>query len=337
MAKLGKPAGALNKFVAPVVRRELDGLALTDLAAELFARLSSGDSFDADKDLVLAGQLQDVLATRLDVHLNRFSRRRLYDVARPVLDVVPLQTLQGATIVDLGSGSLNPLAFGFVFLALGARRAYSIDLEPVQDAQRAIRALADAAAWLLIDGTFVVGEHAPGPEDVLRNLHGFHLPSLQAGDEAGLAAERLIHRSESIYDLQLDDGEAELVSSVSLLEHIDRIEDAMASLQRVTRRGGVGHHVVDFIDHRVYGGEAVSPFEFLKVRSRTPLVHGCNRIRCSELCALFERFGFTVERIDPSRIEPVSADEQQTFAEPFQSMRRDDLSLLCARILVRRL
>jgi hypothetical protein len=54
------------------------------------------------------------------------------------------------------------------------------------------------------------------------------------------------------------------------------------------------------------------------------------------MCALFERFGFTVERVDPSRTEPLTDAEQRQFEEPYRSMRRENLSMLCARIVVRR-
>jgi SAM-dependent methyltransferase len=211
-----------------------------------------------------------------------------------------------------------------------------IDLEPVQDLGRAIRALATTAGWLLIDGTRVVGRHSPDPASVLAHLEGFDLAQLAAGDPRGIASDRLIHRLESIYDLSLADGEADLVSSVSLLEHVDQIEDAMASLRRITKPGGLGDHVVDFIDHRVYGGEVQSPFEFLKIDTPAPIVHGCNRIRCDEMRGLFERFGFDVVQVQPSRTEPVTEAERQQFVEPYRSMRTDNLSLLCARIVVRR-
>jgi SAM-dependent methyltransferase len=331
-----RPAGALNELGAPAPHKDLRAFSLGDLSKELLARLARGDTYEGDADLVLAGQLQDLLGSRLDVHLNRFARRRFYDVVRPILDRVSVTDLAGAVVVDLGSGSLNPLVFGFVFLMLGVERAYSIDLEPIQNAERAVRALATAAGWLLVDGSAVAGEHAIPPTAVLEHLRGFDLAKLSDGDAAGIAPDRLVHKIESVYDLSLGDGEADLVSSVSLLEHLDRIDDALASLRRITKPGGVGHHIVDFVDHRIYGGEVSSPFAFLEIDSAEPLVHGSNRIRCDQMCALFERHGFTVEEVEPCRVDPLSDDEQRRFAEPFRSMRRDDLTMLCARIVVRR-
>jgi SAM-dependent methyltransferase len=332
----GRAAGALNVLRTPSRRRDLEPWSAADLAAELLARLQSDECFARDQDLVVAGQLYDRLGSAVNVHLNRFSRRRLYDVSRPVLDALPQGLLPGATIVDLGSGSLNPLVFGFVLLALGAQRAYSIDLEPMQDQPRALKALADAAGWLLVDGAWVVGEHAPSPETVLQNLHGFHLPSLAAGDLAGLDRQRLIHRVESIYELSLADGEADLVATVSLLEHVDRVEDALASLRRITKVGGVGHHIIDFVDHRLYSGEVQAPFEFLKIDTRAPIVHGSNRLRCADFCREFERFGFELVLVEPVTATAIDPATHRTFSEPFRSMSIEELAIGYARFVVRR-
>jgi SAM-dependent methyltransferase len=335
-SSIGRTAGSLNALESPTRRPELGKLSTPDLCRELFARLDSGDGFEHDQDLVLAGQLYDLLTSQLDVHLNRFSRRRLYDVVRPVLDAMSPSQLKNGTVVDLGSGSLNPFAFSFVLLMLGARRAYTIDLEPVQDFERAVRALAAAAAWMLVRPDAVVGEHAIERQAMLGNLEGFDLSGLDRGDRQALASDRLIYRIESVYDLTIADGEADIVSSVSLLEHVDRLDDALATLRRITKRGGLGHHIVDFVDHRLYGGEVDSPFEFLKIDSTDLLVHGCNRIRCHQLCQRFEQYGFLVERIEPTDVEPLTDAEQAEFVQPFRSMSKENLTTLCARIVVRR-
>lgn len=334
--RVQRPAGTLNAFEYPKPRPDLAALSLADLSAEVVARLAGGESYLRDRDLVLAGQLQDLLDTRLDVHLNRFSRRRYFDLTQPILQRFAPAEFRDGTIVDLGAGSLNPFAFGFLFLMLGARRAYAVDLDAVQDSERAVRALATAAEWLLIEPERVTGLNGLDRNVLLQNLDGFDLAKLARGDEQGIAADRLIYLSESIEALSLDDGEADLVSSVSLLEHVDNIEAVIDSLWRITKRGGLGHHVVDFVDHRLYGGEVVSPFEFLKLASDDSIVHGCNRLRGGQLRALFEGRGFVVEQMDSCRTDPLTDVQQRQFVEPYRSMAREDLMMTCARIFVRR-
>ena len=332
--------GVLHRLLHPARREDLWNVSLDDLSNELLARLTSGEVYKTNEQAVLGQQLSDSLAAALDVHENRFAAHRYADLLRPILERLKPSDLRGATVVDLGCGSLNPFGFSFLLLMLGAERAYAIDLDPIQDDTVAVRALATAASWLLLDSRRVLGtetETIP-PEDVIGNLRGFQLPLLAAGDMAGLASDRLLHRVESVYDLSLPDEEADAVFSVSLFEHVDRVGEALDSLRRITKPGGIGNHVIDFSDHRVYAGQVKSPFEFLKIASGDPLVYGSNRLRCDQFCELFEQHGFDVE--DVHTAGPYTADlsdkERAQFVEPYRSMRRENLTAVGARIVVRR-
>ena len=316
--------------------RPLGRVSLAELSREMLARLDAGQGYESNSDLVLAGRLQESLEATTDVHDNRFAARRYYDLVRPILATVPRSRIEGATVVDLGCGSLNPFTFSFLFLMLGAERAYAIDVDPVQDMRRAVKALSTCARWFLIDSRRILDPDRVSPEEVLGNLRGFDLPKLAAGDPAGLAPDRLLYRSELVFDLSLADQEADLVFSVSLLEHVPRIEEALEALRRVTRIGGYGHHLIDFADHRIYDGTVASPFEYLKVRTTDELLYGTNRITCRQFCELFERHGFAVERVQAAQTAKLSSHEHARFAEPYRSMPRDDFETVSARVLVRR-
>lgn len=331
-----RPAGALNTFAAPARNPLLSWASSRDLCVELISRLASNDAFKRDGDLVVAGQLDDLLDTALDVHLNRFSRQRLIDTTHQFFHTYSPESFAGATVVDLGCGSLNPFSFGFLLLLLGARRAYAIDPEGIQDIARAVRALPHIAAWLILDAERLIGLPVD-PAVVSRNLEGVDLRRLERGDPSGLPAERITYLRESSETLSLMDGEADLVTSVSLLEHVEEIDVTLRSLRRVTKPGGRGHHVVDFVDHRLYGNEVTHPLAFLSVESSEPLLHGSNRLRLGQMRAAFERNGFAVERVDPCRTDLVSEADRGKFVEPFRSMSLDDLSMTCARMFVRRL
>ncbi len=328
--------GALNRLQTPAPSADLKDFSIAELSRELLARLYAGQTYQAETDLILASQLQQSLETALDVHSNRFSARRYYDLIRPILATVPRSHLQGATVVDLGCGSLNPFAFSFLFLMLGAERAYAIDIDPVQDMGLAVKALATCASWFLIDSKRILDPDQIPPEEVLKNLRGFDLPKLAAGDPTGLSRDRMPYRNESVFNLSVPDGAADLVFSISFLEHLNRIGDVLESLRRVTRVGGYGHHLIDFADHRIYPGEVASPFEFLKIQTRDELVYGSNRLRCSQFCELFEKHGFAVERVETARSADLSPEEHSQFVEPYRSMPREELTMVCARVLARR-
>jgi SAM-dependent methyltransferase len=335
-ATSSSPWGALVRLENPGLHEKLRPFSLIELTREVLARLDAGQAYQAEPDLLLAGQLHQRLETALDVHTNRFSARRFYDLIRPILARVPRSQLQGATVVELGCGSLNPFAFVFLFLMLGAKRAYAIDLDPIQDLQKAVKTLATCANWFLIDSRRILDPDCIPPEEVLKNLQGFSLPKLAVGDPTGLAQDRLCYRNESVLELSLQDGEADLVFSVSFLEHLGQIEDVLEALRRITRVGGYGHHLIDFADHRIYTGEIASPFEFLKDPRTDEIMHGSNRLRCRQFCELFEKHGFSVEAVEVARPADLSPEEHALFVEPYRSMSREELTMVCARVLVRR-
>lgn len=330
-----RPAGALNAFAAPSRHPLLAWASTRDLVVELLARLAAGETVTADGDLVVAGQLHDVLGTAIDVHLNRFSRQRLIDTTHQFFWHYPPAAFEGSTVVDLGCGSLNPYTLGFLFLLLGAKRAYAVDLEPIQDQQRAARVLSQVAAWMLIDSTRLIGQPV-ATSDVAARLQAFDVSRLERGDIGGIPEGRLTHLLESTEQLSLADGEADLLTSVSLLEHVADIDTTLASLRRVTAPGGRGHHVVDFVDHRLYGGQTSDPFAFLTLESSEPLMFGSNRLRLGQLHAAFERQGFDVERVIPCRTDPITDAQRSTFVEPYRSMSLAELGTTCARFFVRR-
>ncbi len=309
---------------------------LAGVAATLLARLAQGERFASGADVAAAEELRQRLAVVADVHANAFSAQRYRDLLMPVVSQVPPEDLAGATVVDLSCGTANPFTLSFLLLLLGAERAYAVDAEPVADVVAATRALATAAGWMLVEPHRLFDRALVSPADVVRHLHQFDLSRLSSGDPAGLAPGRLIHKQESLLDLSLRAGEADVVFSVSLLEHLP-VDDALEALRRVTKPGGLGVHVVDLVDHRYYGGEVTSPHAFLHQPPAEALVHGSNRLRSHEWQTQFERHGFNVERVEEWSNQPTpTADEQAQFAEPYRSMARARLSVTGARLFVRR-
>ncbi len=334
----GHAAGSLTPLHQPTPVRGLNTVSLVDLSSELLSRLAAGATYGGY--VLLAEQLKQLLTSVVDVHENRFSPTRYRDQLQPILSRLRPGELKGGTVVDLGCGSLNPFTFSFLLLAIGAERAHAVDIEPIQNLKVATQALATAASWMLLDSAKILGAASVEPAAVLDNLQGFQLPLLAAGNPKGLASDRLQHRVESIYDLSFADGEVDAVFTVSVFEHLERLDAALDSLRRVTRSGGVGHHVVDFSDHRRYAESygLTDPRAFLRAQSFEPRerMHWSNRVRCDQLCAMFERHDFVVEDAQPAWLEPLGDGEQAQFVEPYRSMERKNLEVLVSRILVRR-
>src|SRR5262249_51561539 len=152
----------------------------------------------------------------------------------------------------------------------------------------------------------------------------------------GIDGTRLEYRQESIYSTTFADAEADVVISTSFLEHVDRVDDAIAQLARIPRSQGLRLHVIDRRDHRADGDRSIHPLDFLRVSGGDELTYGSNRLRPTAFAKRFEAHGFEV--VDFYACERIALEEEtrKSFAEPYRSMSKDELETTIARIAVRR-
>jgi SAM-dependent methyltransferase len=331
--------GRLHRFGIPPRPRGLRNVRIEELSGELYARIQEG-AFTNDATMLIGCHLQDALQVALDIHNNRLSRRRYRDLfervfcgylepARPVFD--------GATIVELGCGSINPFGLLFLFLMIGARQGIAVDLDPIQDISRSARALAECAAMMLIDPKQLVGDYRITREQVLHNIKSFDLAKLNAGDASGIDGGQLRYCQDPMEALPLQDGEADLVISTAVLEHIKYVEATIDEMARITRKGGFGIHTIDGSDHHRYGDPACHPLELLTEAEDQLMVYGSNRIRPTEFGPLFERHGFEVIGFTTFERVEINATLRERLAAPFRSMSNEVLGVIVGKLVVRRL
>ena len=329
--------GRLNRSIIPPRPSGLPEVSLAHLTSELLARIRDG-VLNSEGTVVVGCQIQDALQVALDIHLNRLSRRHYRDMYGVFYEwVEPIRpTLDGATIVELGCGSINPFGLLFLFLMVGARRCIAVDLDDIQDISRAVKAAAECAGMMLVDPKQLVGDYPITREQVLQNIASFDLAKLHAGDSSGIDVERLSYLQEPLEALTLQDGVADLIISNATLEHIDILDDTIGEMARITRKGGFGIHNIDGADHRRYWDPAVHPLEFLTVACDKGLVHGSNRIRPAQFGPLFERHGFEVMSFLPHERVDIDTALRKRFAEPFRSMSNQVLTVIGGKLVVRR-
>jgi hypothetical protein len=331
--------GRQDKAVLPKRLFALRGVSLAKLTSELLARVQDG-SFRANDSAILLGyEILDALPAALNVHNNPFSVRRYRDLFNAYYETVgpPYPVLDGRTIVELGSGSINPYGFLFLFLMLGAHRGIAVDLDEIQDIPKALKFLAALTARMLIDPREVIGDYPINREEVMRNIATFDLAKLHRGDPLGLDPERLSFRQESCHALSLLEAEVDFMISNAFFEHIPCAEEAIAEMARTMRKDAVGVHTIDGSDHKRYDNPACHPLEFLTEANNEALVHGSNRIRPLEFKCLFERNGFVVISCVPFERVEVTRELRNRLVDPFRSMPDDVLSTVMAKFVIRRL
>jgi SAM-dependent methyltransferase len=320
-----------------------------DLCLELRQRVEQGVLTEQQSAIHTAGELKDFLGVRLELHNYRFARTRYRDLLWIVRNGVPADfRFKGSTIVDIGCGSWNPWGMSFLYLMLGAAKAYAIDLDPVIDPSRAARGLAELASIMLTNPKRVAPGHPIDPHEVLDNVRSFDLGKLEEGDATGIDTKRLIHRLAGAQKLPLADGEADLLVSQACFEHVADMDEVMAELARATRRGGIGIHGVDSTDHRRYENprydaldylclQPASEHFFLGLDDRPEVGHYMNRLRPSQYPAIFARHGFEVIKFNTWLRCDIDERRRAMFVEPFRSMSLADLSTVSGEFVLRRI
>lgn len=324
-----RPPGGLFRDTARNLA--LADVATRDLATELLHRLRRGDDMND-----VGGNLPELLATvgmeadaRLDMFGNRFSR----EVRRACFEWVSSHpnftdgAITDRTFLEVGCGAMNPLAFGLMWVAFGARRAVGVDLDTVDDVPTAVRALARMAGWLMTTPQTLFGtEFAPSRGTILDRLEGFDLARMETGEAEGVDMDKLSLQHTPVEKLELEDGECGLVFSSAFLEHVPDVGAALAEIARVTAPGGLGVHNIDGLDHWSYSDERVRPLEFFTIESDEPIVHSSNRVLPVDYPAIFEQHGLEVVKSTLSMHQEITPEFRADLVEPFASRTDEELS-----------
>lgn len=321
---------------------DLSKVSLGDLGAELLNRLTTRAAHDSrkqfEKHLQMLTNLHDATGQLMDVPENRRSVAHLGMQFRFVHHCWKYHgiPIKDAVHVDIGCGSVNPMARLFTHLMLGARRVVGVDLDIPTALDESARNLARLAGAAILDPSRIYADYPITPQQVLANLAGFDLAKLQKGEPTGADLTRMALLQKPIEATGLDTDSVDVIISNSVLEHLTNLDATLAELARITRPGGYGLHGVDTVDHRWYGEPQLHQLEFLTINTQDQIVFGCNRLRLFELPELFARHGFEV--VDQWRHNkiPITPEFRARLAPPWKSMSDDQLDTTWAQFLIRR-
>jgi SAM-dependent methyltransferase len=337
---LARPDGALVTLRAEQ-QPQLASASDWVVGSEYLTRLANSAPASVDDRVAwLGSQIAWTLRDRHDVHSNRFATTRYRDLYGTlhahVRTKLPFELpLVGATYVDLGCGGINPLGLLTVFLALGAARGFSVDLDDVRNTSIATRSVSDVIAQMVLDPTLIAWDRQIQGAQVLKNLESFDMRLIRRGNPDGIDQRRLRFLRESVYSMSIGDAEADVVMSNAFLEHIPDVRRGVREIARITKPGGVSVHNIDMTDHRRYGG-GCGPLDFLTIEGGGEIVHHCNRMRLSHFIELFESEGFEVASTHISHEVEVTDAMRTSFAKPFRDMNLDDLKAGMVVIAARR-
>lgn len=328
------PAGQIPTYGAES-SGELHDVPAMDLARELLTRMRNEQIWPDDSvNTFLGYELEARLREQLDLHNNRFSTRRYRDLYHNLFGrVKDKPSLKGATVVDMGCGGVNPFGLLTLFTTLGARRGIALDLDSIYDGGIAVRAAADVVKTMLTEPDAVLPKGAPSGPKVMANLSRFDLSKLCKGDPTGFNGT-IEYKQESVDETSIGTGEADLILSNAFLEHVSDIDKAFSELARITRRGGMGVHVIDMTDHRRYVEER-HPFDFL-TDPGDGMAQGSNRLRYHEFLEAFGRHRFKVVAASSEMDIGIPDEMKRRLSPKFAAMSDEQLKPAIAHVVVRR-
>jgi SAM-dependent methyltransferase len=280
---------------------------------------------DYQLDLLLTAIQQKLLASKHWV----FGPLHVRDTIQMIPRIPKFSIVSKATC-EVGCGTNNPVGTSALNYINGASRAACFDLHPMKDAQRSCDSLISLLSKCMKE-----------PEiyhfsDILREeyfdrVNKFDLFRLMAGDLFGGIKETAIsYHVSSIYELDhAIFNNFDITYSRAVLEHVPDLDKACKVIADITRPGGCGIHMIDFVDHRFYHRpDRYHRWSFLTEgdvwQIGTPDPDISNRLRPAEAHACFVRAGFHTTEAFTAK-EAIPDDIYETFTEKFKAMPREDL------------
>ncbi len=244
-------------------------------------------------------------------------------------------TLSGRDLVEVGTGWLPVLPLCFALA--GARRVHCFDLHAHLE-PAGVRGVLQALAPYLAE----LAQAAAVSEAQVRQAHA---RLMQCRTGLDILAQAGIHcrAPADATRTGLADGEAALVFSNSVLEHVsaDVLDALMAEARRILAADGVTLHCVNCADHYAYFDRSLSPLHYLRYSSRqwrwwnNPLQFQ-NRLRPTDFLAAARRqgldIGYQMTTVRPQLREDF---DRRSVAAEFRHYGVDDLCATSVSFLAR--
>lgn len=172
---------------------------------------------------------------------------------------------------------------------------------------------------------------------------------LQRSDGGGYKAAGLTVLSEQPCEAIELAEPVEFITLTSVLEHVTKPDEVVASFGRLLQPGGVMWHSIDLRDHRDFS----RPFDFLYKKHQPYELRTENRLRSSDWFTLLSKYGFEtlecnylVQKLDYQQVWTFDRGavtnlaftdkHRELFVEPFSGYALDDLSTLAIQVLCRK-
>jgi hypothetical protein len=239
------------------------------------------------------------------------------------------------TFIDFGCGRHDPLCMSAFMHGAGFKRALANDQKTPRNSTYSALSLLEILAFLRLCPEKYLPKDVDS-DNFFKRLAGFDLDALAAGNfEAGIFPLRghIDYAISDIVDADIAEGEASLIVSFAVFEHVMDVPGVLDFLYSRTAPGGLGFHFIDLRDHRAYRRTGdYNEFSFLCEETGP---QNLNRLRQSEQIAAFSKAGFDILSVDAKR-EPFPEEMRPRLRPRFVSLAQEDLETVAVTLVVRR-
>jgi 2-polyprenyl-3-methyl-5-hydroxy-6-metoxy-1,4-benzoquinol methylase len=241
--------------------------------------------------------------------------------------------IAGKRVIDFGCGATRPVTVSVLLYLLGASSTLAIDLErPFDPGAVAVAEYCNILS--VISGLSLIEWAKAGvdPGFARRRAAEFDMAALLNGDLQTGLAPAVGYRISRYQDLPPDARAFDLMVSGSVFEHVADISDVMACARKSISPDGYIYTDVDFRDHRLYS-QGLSQWQYL-LDDGDHAPGYINKIRFTEMHALFERAGYAIVECQPVR-ETLPPTVEAAILPRYRAMSDVDRETVQAKFLLR--
>lgn len=209
--------------------------------------------------------------------------------------------LKNCTIIDYGSGIFRTLNHAIILYCNGFGKVFAYEPYPLQT-DFVIRSIYQLFEMMLTNPSDFIFTDIDVNEFIARLKLLLSTNYFKIFNDFQINSNELINFNNVIFltsNLKfIDDHIIDFHFSNAVLEHINDIEDDLTGLQRILKTDSIGFHIVDFLDHRYYYNNSLSPME----KYYDDVLFEINGFTPSEMELKINSSGFKYQKIQALKI-----------------------------------
>ncbi|MBI5403292.1 MAG: methyltransferase domain-containing protein [Ignavibacteriae bacterium] len=240
----------------------------------------------------------------------------------------------GKRFLDFGCGESNPLGTAAVLYINGAGEIVSTDIKKIDDEH-----IAYSLYELLIEVYLNPSKYYLSLTEkrlFTERLGEFSMKHLREGDlSSGLGKAKISFRKMNPGSEMPVGKKYDIIASVSVLEHVQGLEEYLKWFGRILDEEGVMYHHIDLVDHRAYTRPGkYNYWTFLTIENYKDTVS--NMLRHEEIAKLVRENGFEITQ-ETKMTNEVPDSIYNSLSGSYNKFSKEEISITGTKALMKKI